>query len=70
MSAGLPYFSWSIFTKTVKNIQKDHKVHQAANGHKLYQMAVKYTIIFHSEALQDTRIGIFGLKINHLGTLV
>jgi hypothetical protein len=30
-----------------------------------------YTNIFHSEALQKwTQIGIFGMKINHLATLV
>jgi hypothetical protein len=35
-------------------------------------MAVKYTNIFHSKALKNmyTRTGIFGLKINHLATLL
>jgi hypothetical protein len=42
------------------------------NGQKLYRTAIKYTNIFHSKALQNTytQIGIFGLKINHLATLV
>jgi hypothetical protein len=42
------------------------------NGHILYQMAEKYTNIFHSKALQNipTQIGIFGFKINHQATLV
>jgi hypothetical protein len=42
------------------------------NGHKLYQTALKCTNIFLSKALQSTytQIGNFGLKINHLATLV
>jgi hypothetical protein len=52
--------------------------------HNMYQMAIRYTKcqsnipnghkntnIFHSKAVQKlTRIGIFGLKIFHLATLV
>jgi hypothetical protein len=38
-----------------------------ADGRKICHMVIKYTNIFHSNALQ---IGIFGLKINHLATLV
>jgi hypothetical protein len=38
-----------------KNIPKDHKLHQNGytNGHKIFQMAVKYTNIFQSKALQN-----------------
>jgi hypothetical protein len=41
------------------------------NNHKIYQMATKYTNIF---PLKDppkwTKIGIFGLKVCNLATLV
>jgi hypothetical protein len=61
-------------TKTGENIP---------NGHKLYQMAIKYfqwplhgpnsPKIYQHFPLQDppkfTQIGIFGLKTNHLATL-
>jgi hypothetical protein len=41
------------------------------NGHKIDQMATKYTNIFHCQTLQNLpKIGIFGLKINHVATLV
>jgi hypothetical protein len=73
--AGLPDFSWC-------KIPKRGKIYQMAtgctkrplniyNGRKIDQMVIKYTKIFH---LQDppkfTQIGIFGLKTNHLATLV
>jgi hypothetical protein len=52
-----------------KNIPKDHK--QKPNGHTLYQMSIKYTHIFHSKTLQNIpKLEFFGLKINHLGTLL
>jgi hypothetical protein len=67
-SAGLPDFSWykipkrEKYTKLPRNITKDRK-----NGplfHKIYQ----------HPPLKDppkfTQIGIFGLKTNHLATLV
>jgi hypothetical protein len=40
------------------------------NGHKIFQMAIKYTNIYHSKALQNLpKFWIFGLKTNHLATL-
>jgi hypothetical protein len=34
-------------------------------------MVIKYTNIYHSKAFQNfTKIGIFGLKTNHLATLL
>jgi hypothetical protein len=62
-------------TKTGENIPNDHKIYQMAlkffqwpqntpNGHKIYQ----------DFSLQDppkfTQMGIFGLKTNHLATLL
>jgi hypothetical protein len=42
------------------------------NGYEIYQMAIKYTNIFHRKTLQNLPklelIGIFGLKTNHLAT--
>jgi hypothetical protein len=41
------------------------------NGSKIDQMAIKYANIFHCQALHNLpKIGIFGLKICHLATLV
>jgi hypothetical protein len=41
------------------------------NGDKFYQMAVKYTNIFHSMALQNIpKVGFLVLKRNHLATLL
>jgi hypothetical protein len=42
------------------------------NGHKIFQMVmVKNTNIYHSKALQNLpNFGIFGLKTNHLATLL
>jgi hypothetical protein len=39
------------------------------NGHKIYQMAVKYTNIFHPFPSKMNQIWIFCLKIYHLATL-
>jgi hypothetical protein len=40
------------------------------NGHKINQMALKYTLTFHCKALKKiTQIGTFGLKMYHLATL-
>jgi hypothetical protein len=53
---------WNTYTKLPQNIP---------NGWKIYQMATKYTNIFHCKNLQNLpEIEIFGLKINHLATLV
>jgi hypothetical protein len=50
------------YTKWTKNIP---------NCGKIDQMVIKCTIIFYCKNLQNLpKIGIFGLKINHLGTLV
>jgi hypothetical protein len=49
-------------TKTVKNIPTEHKI---------FQMAIKYISSFQSKALQNLpKLGIFGLKRNHLATLL
>jgi hypothetical protein len=68
LDSGLPdflgpkYQNGEKYTKLPQNIP---------NGHKIFQMVIKYTKIF---PLQDptnfTQIGIFGLKTNHLATLV
>jgi hypothetical protein len=42
-----------------------------SNVRKIFQMAIKYNNIYHSEALQNLpKFGIFGLKTNHLATLL
>jgi hypothetical protein len=63
-------------TKTGKNIPNDHKIH-IPNGHKIFPMAVKRPNghkTYQDYPLQDppkfTQIWIFGLKTNHLATLV
>jgi hypothetical protein len=74
---GLPDFSWSKHTKTGKIYQRTTNYTKRpykqytyyVNGQKVFQMAVKYTYIFHYKALQNIP-EIFGLKINHLATLV
>jgi hypothetical protein len=41
------------------------------NGRKINQTAMKNTNVFHSQdRTKFTQIGIFGLKIDHLATLV
>jgi hypothetical protein len=41
------------------------------DGHKIDQMAIKYTNNFHRNTLQNfTQIGIFGLKTIHLATQI
>jgi hypothetical protein len=40
------------------------------NGHKLYQMAVKYYKFPFQGPPKFTQIGIFGLNLKHLATLV
>jgi hypothetical protein len=81
LRAGLPDFSWSKHTKLGKiyqigkNIPNDDQPYQTAinytkwtenipNGHKIYQhFPFQGTPKF-------TQIGIFGLKTNHLATLL
>jgi hypothetical protein len=40
-----------------------------ANDHRVYQMVIKDTKIFHSKAFRNVPKWGFGLKINHLATL-
>jgi hypothetical protein len=41
------------------------------NGYKIFQMAVNYTKHFPFQGPPEyTQLGIFGMKINHLATLV
>jgi hypothetical protein len=41
------------------------------NGHNIFQTAIEYTNLFHSNALQKiAQIEIFGVKIYHLATLL
>jgi hypothetical protein len=65
---GLPDFSWSKHTKMGKNIPNYHTLYQTSikytNGHKIYQH-----FLFQGPP-KFTQIGIFGLKINHLATLL
>jgi hypothetical protein len=71
---GLPDFSWSKHTITAKIYQTTTSY---TNGHTLYQMAVNIPnghYIWQHFPFQGppnfTQIVIFGLKINHLATLV
>jgi hypothetical protein len=67
-------FSWAQHTKTGKMYQMTTKFTKSPSnlpiGRKIYQIAVKYTNIFHYNTLQNLpKSGIFGLKIYHLATL-
>jgi hypothetical protein len=43
----------------------------AANGRKIFHTTIFHTTIFHSMAIKNLpKIGLFGLKINHLATLI
>jgi hypothetical protein len=60
---GLPDFSWSQHTKTGKIYQRTtmyftKRPQNIPNGHKIFQMVIKYTHLFHSMARQT--IPIFG----------
>jgi hypothetical protein len=64
-------------TKTPKWVKLYHVAYELPNGHKMCQMAVIYSkgqIICQPFPFQGTQkctqIGIFGLKIYHLGTLM
>jgi hypothetical protein len=60
---GLPDFSWYNIPKT--GIPTD-----LPNVHKTYQMAIKYTNIFHFKILQNLpKLGFLVLEIFHLTTL-
>jgi hypothetical protein len=72
---GLPDFSRSKHTKTVKVYQMTthytKRPYIIPKDHPLHQTALRYTNIFHSKSLQNIpKFGIFGLKINHLATLI
>jgi hypothetical protein len=62
-------------TKTGEKIPKYHKYNNRtqniSNGRKIDQMSIKYTNILHFKTLQNVpKILIFGLKINHLATMI
>jgi hypothetical protein len=58
------------FAKWPQAIPNGHKSYQMAIKYR-FQMVIKYTNIFHSKALQNLpKLGFFGLKINHLVTLM
>jgi hypothetical protein len=57
------------YTKLPQNVPNDHKMFP--KGRKIDQMVIKYTKIFHSKTLQNfNQFGNFGLKTNHLATLI
>jgi hypothetical protein len=63
----LPDFSWSKHTKLGKIYQATTNYTKLPyimpNGHKIFQMIIKYNNIFHSKALQDLpKLFFFGLK--------
>jgi hypothetical protein len=74
--AGLPDFPCYNLHKRGKiyqiSIKYAQKLLNMPNGYEIYQMAIKYTNIFHRKTLQNLPklelIGIFGLKTNHLAT--
>jgi hypothetical protein len=58
-------------TKTGINVPNEHKIYQMVNIHKIFQMTMKYITIFRSQALQNLPKSVFfGLKTNHLATLI
>jgi hypothetical protein len=69
---GLPDFCWYVIPKPEKIYQIDTKCYEwsFSNVLKIFQMAINYTYIFQSKALQNfPKLGFFGLKTNHLATL-
>jgi hypothetical protein len=58
--------------ENIPNYQKYTKWPQDnSNDCKIDQMGIKYTKIVHSKTLQNlSKLGFFGLKTNHLATLV
>jgi hypothetical protein len=72
---GVVRFFFGHDTKTGKNELNEQKINQMfikyPKGHKTFQTDVKYINIFQSKALQNLpKIGIFGLKSNHLATSI
>jgi hypothetical protein len=72
---GLPDFYWYNILKRGKIYQitmKYTKWRQSIpNGRKIDQTAINYTNVFHFKTLQNLpKNGIFGLKTNHLATLL
>jgi hypothetical protein len=72
---GLPNFSWCVIPKQEKMYQMStictERSQNIPNIHNVFLMAIKYINIFQSEALKIfSQIGIFGLKTNHLATLL
>jgi hypothetical protein len=72
--AGLPDFSWYMIRKQEKMYHMNTK---CTNGYKISQMSVNYSkwakINQHfpiKGPQKFTQIGIFGLKTNHLATLI
>jgi hypothetical protein len=69
-STGLPDFSWYQNTKTGKYIPNGRIIY-VPTVHKIYQMSIKYTNIFHCKTLQNLpKFELFGLKIYRLATLL
>jgi hypothetical protein len=70
---GLPDFSLYMIPKP-KNVPNEHKSNQWSwnipNLRKIFQLGTKYYNIFQSKAFKFTQRRIFGMKINHLATLV
>jgi hypothetical protein len=55
--SGLPDFSWYTLPKRGNNNFK--------NSHKINQMSIKYSNIFHCKTQKITKICFFGMKIYH-----
>jgi hypothetical protein len=73
--SGLTDFSWCMIPKPEKMYQMNTKYTEWSqnipNIHKVFQMAIQYINNFQSEALKFfSQIRIFGLKTNHLATLL
>jgi hypothetical protein len=68
LEPGLPDFSWCHIPKREQDIPNNHKIYQMPT--KYTKRAIKYTNIFLYKALKITNIGIFGLKIFNLATLL
>jgi hypothetical protein len=76
LESGLPDFSWYIIPKQEKMYQMNAKCTKWSQNipkvRKILQMDIKYINILQSMygTPKFTQIGIFGLKINHLATLL
>jgi hypothetical protein len=62
------------YTKAGKNIPNDYKIpkylQNFPNDCKIFQLTLIYINTSHSKILPKIQIGIFGLKRNHLATLI